>query len=47
MPVMSWAKSGLEGGAVGEYTFLSYADNSAVRSRNLDWLQAANQYLYL
>ena len=47
MPVMSWAKSGLEGGAVGEYAFLSYADDSAVGSRDLDWLQAANQHLYL
>ena len=46
MSVMSRAESGLEGDAVGKYASLFYADNSAVGSRDLDWLQNANQHLY-
>ena len=46
MPVMSWAQSGLEGDTVGKYTSLFYADDGAVGSQDLDWLQDVNQHLY-
>ena len=43
---MTTASAGLQGGDMGRMSSLFYANDSAIRSLDHEWLQYANQHLY-